>query len=129
MTGSNLSNDANTKKTNQPASSARTGRSSLDWQVQPGQDAHPVVESVVSELHRLRQNERPFTGGAARAMAVQALEGETLLTILAFGDEAFGDLVLLMQSLKFCNVLPSEDPATGLDAVFIPASAISAKVR
>ncbi|MBW8833030.1 MAG: hypothetical protein JF606_27335 [Burkholderiales bacterium] len=108
------------KANNRPASSARSGRSSFDWQVQPGQETHPLVESVLTGLHRLRETERPFNGGAARAAAVHASEEEPLLTLLAFGDEAFDDLVLLLQSLKFVNVLASEDPATGLDAVFVP---------
>ena len=106
-------------KTNRTAT-PRSGRSSFDWQVEPGQDTHPFVETVLTCVRRLREPERPLAGGAARAVAVCASEGQPLLTILAFGDQAFEDLVLLMQSLKFVNVLPLEDPATGLDAVFVP---------
>lgn len=65
-------------------------------------------------MNRLRETERPFAGGAARAVAVCAREDTPLLTILAFGDQAFEDLVLLLQSLKLVNVLPLEDPSTPL---------------
>jgi hypothetical protein len=63
MTEITLSTDANTKKTYQPASSARSGRSSFDWQVQPGQDAHPVVESVLSGLHLIERHVPNPIGG------------------------------------------------------------------
>ncbi len=118
MMEANVSTSAN--NTTRATTSPRSGRSSFDWQVEPGQDTHPFVETVLTCVRRLRETERPFAGGAARAGAVGASEGEPLLTILAFGDQAFEDLVLLMQSLKFVNVLPLEDPATGLDAVFVP---------
>ncbi|MBW8832683.1 MAG: hypothetical protein JF606_25450 [Burkholderiales bacterium] len=120
MMEAHVSTSAN--KTSRTATTPRSRRSSFDWQVEPGQDTHPLVETVLTCVLRLRKTERPFVGGAARAVAVCACEDTPLLTILAFGDQAFEDLVLLMQSLKLVNVLPLEDPATGLDAVFVPAA-------
>ena len=115
-----------TKTKSARASSARAGRRSLDWHIEPGQEAHAIVTTVLSGLNCLLDTERPFSRGATRAVGVHAGEDELLMMILAFGDAAFEDLRLLMQSLNFVNVLPREDPATGLDALYVPMGRSSA---
>ena len=87
--------------------------------MRPGDDTLPLVEAVVAGLVRLSDMSHAFRGGRARAADVQGEAGTTLLTILAFGEDAFAAVVTLVQSLGFTNVLPEEDPETGLDAVFV----------
>jgi hypothetical protein len=109
-------------KTGKPQPSAHRGQRSLEWQVRPGHDSAPYIEAVAAGLERLSDMAHAFKGGDARAADVQGDAGTTLLTILAFGDDAFAAVVTLMQSLGFTNVLSAEDPETGLDAVFVPHS-------
>jgi len=115
---SNVSTSETTKG-GKPQPSARAGRRSLEWQVRPGNGTLPLVEAVVTGLERLSDMSHAFRGGDARAADVQGEAGTTLLTILAFGDDAFAAVVTLVQSLGFTNVLQEEDPETGLDAVFV----------
>ena len=117
-----MSTTTETNKSKKLQPSARSGRRSLEWQVRPGHDTPPLVEPIVAGLERLSDMAHAFKGGDARAADVQGEAGTTMLTILAFGDDAFAAVVTLVQSFGFTNVLPAEDPETGLDAVFVPQS-------
>jgi len=88
--------------------------------VPAGYETLALVQAVVAAFQRLCETSAAFRGGAARAAEVRGEANTTLVTVLAFGDDAFAAVKTVLQSLGLINVLAEEDPQTGLDAVFVP---------